>query len=132
MPARLAVRRGESKQGPCGKKLAISDECAKHGNRRSDRRPALSDDRTCIRGTGLAQREPEKTPNAQEFLFDSAADFHTVRARAGVELASFQSRLLKLGKIVGMHGMLAPFVPPIAACSYRFAQETAFASGEIA
>jgi hypothetical protein len=53
--------------------------------------------------------------NAQEFLFDSAADFQTVCARAGVEPASFQTRLRKLGKIVEMHSMLAPFIPPIAA-----------------
>jgi hypothetical protein len=53
--------------------------------------------------------------NAQEFLFASAADFQTVRARAGVEPASFKTRLLKLGKIVEMPSMLAPFVPPIAA-----------------
>ena len=53
--------------------------------------------------------------NAQEFLFDNAADFQTVCARAGVEPASFQTRLRKLGKIVEMHSMLAPFIPPVAA-----------------
>jgi hypothetical protein len=53
--------------------------------------------------------------NAQEFLFDSAADFQTVCARAGVEPASFQTRLRKLGKIVEMNSMLAPFTPPVAA-----------------
>jgi hypothetical protein len=52
--------------------------------------------------------------NAQEFLFDSAADFQTVCARAGVEPASFQTRLRKLGKIVEMNSMLAPFTPPVA------------------
>jgi hypothetical protein len=34
--------------------------------------------------------------NAQEFLFDSEADFQSVCARAGVEPISFRARLLKI------------------------------------
>jgi hypothetical protein len=45
---------------------------------------------------------------AQEFLFDSDADFQTVCARAGLEPDSFRARLLKVGKLVEMHGTIAP------------------------
>lgn len=45
---------------------------------------------------------------AQEFLFGSDTDFQTVCARAGLEPSSFRVRLLKLGKLVEMHGTVAP------------------------
>src|ERR1700735_656376 len=45
---------------------------------------------------------------AQEFLFGSDTDFQTVCARAGVEPSSFRVRFLTLGKLVEMHGTVAP------------------------
>jgi hypothetical protein len=45
---------------------------------------------------------------AQEFLFGSDTDFQTVCARAGLEPSSFRARLLKIGKLVEMHGTVAP------------------------
>jgi hypothetical protein len=53
--------------------------------------------------------------NAQEFLFDSAVDFQSVCARAGVEPISFRARLLKIGNIIEMHSTLRPVIPPVAA-----------------
>ena len=53
--------------------------------------------------------------NAQEFLFDSAADFQSVCARAGVEPISFRARLLKIGNIIEMQSTLVPLIPPVAA-----------------
>ncbi len=45
---------------------------------------------------------------AQEFLFGSDADFQTVCGRAGLEPGSFRARLLKIGKLVEMHGTVPP------------------------
>ena len=45
---------------------------------------------------------------AQEFLFGSDTDFQTVCARAGLEPTSLRTRLLKVGKLVEMHGTVAP------------------------
>jgi hypothetical protein len=53
--------------------------------------------------------------NAQEFLFDNAADFQLVCARAGIEPISFRARLLKIGNIIEMQSTLAPLIPPVAA-----------------
>jgi len=57
----------------------------------------------------------QRRRNAQEFLFDSAGDFQSVCARAGVEPISFRARLLKIGNIIEMHSTLLPVVPPAAA-----------------
>jgi hypothetical protein len=47
---------------------------------------------------------------AQEFLFDNETDFQTVCARAGLEPGSFRARLLKIGKLVEMHGNVTPAI----------------------
>jgi len=47
---------------------------------------------------------------AQEFLFGSGADFQTVCGRAGLEPDSFRARLLKIGKLVEMHGTVPPAI----------------------
>jgi hypothetical protein len=47
---------------------------------------------------------------AQEFLFGGDADFQTVCARAGLEPGSFRARLLKIGKLVEMHGTITPAI----------------------
>ena len=47
---------------------------------------------------------------AQEFLFGSDTDFQTVCARAGLEPSSFRARLLKVGKLVEMHGTVTPAI----------------------
>src|ERR1700723_4245280 len=51
---------------------------------------------------------------AQEFLFQSAADFQSVCARAGVEPISFRARLLKIGNIIEMHSTLLPIFKSLA------------------
>jgi hypothetical protein len=58
------------------------------------------------KGTLRARRE------AQSFLFDDNADFHAVCASAGLNPAALQSRLLKIGQRVQMHG---PYLHPVAA-----------------
>jgi hypothetical protein len=57
-------------------------------------------------GTLRAKRE------AQKFLFESDGDFQDVCARAGLNPASFRTRLLQIGKRVEMQG---PLFHPIAA-----------------
>jgi hypothetical protein len=47
---------------------------------------------------------------AQEFLFGGDTDFQTVCARAGLEPGSFRARLLKIGKLVEMHGTITPAI----------------------
>lgn len=43
---------------------------------------------------------------AQEFLFDSEADFEMVCAGAGLNAEDFRRRLLKVGRLIEMEGAL--------------------------
>jgi hypothetical protein len=52
------------------------------------------------RGTLRARRE------AQEFLFESDADFEMVCAGAGLDAGDFRARLLKIGHRIEMDGPL--------------------------
>jgi hypothetical protein len=44
---------------------------------------------------------------AQEFLFEDDRDFEEVCAGAGLDPATFRSKLLKFGRRVAMHGPLS-------------------------